>query len=111
MADESSQPAAVCRMPGRLELSADELAALLRISHALSKYRDREALFLDAESSVEVPASVGDVRTAYSATVREVIAEWRAMLSGAGVSYETIATDQPFGVPLRRAFAARQRLP
>ena len=53
MADESSQPAAVGRMPGRLELSADELAALLRISHALSKYRDREALFAAVAEAVE----------------------------------------------------------
>ena len=70
-----------------------------------------EALFFDPESSLEVPASIGDVRTAYRTTVQEVIAEWRSLLGACGVSYETILTDNPFGVPLRRAFAARQRLP
>ena len=70
-----------------------------------------EALFADTESSLRVPASVGDVRAAYSKTVEAVIEEWRNMLTSVGVSYETIMTDQAFGVPLRRAFAARQRLP
>jgi uncharacterized protein (DUF58 family) len=70
-----------------------------------------EALFVDPETDLQVPASVGDVRSAYRATVEEVIEEWRAMLASFGVSYEVIVTDSPFGVPLRRAFAARQRLP
>ncbi|HYC52686.1 MAG TPA: DUF58 domain-containing protein [Gemmatimonadaceae bacterium] len=70
-----------------------------------------EALFVDPESDLRVPASVADVRTAYRATVDEVIAEWRNMLTASGVSYEVILTDESFGVPLRRAFAARQRLP
>ena len=70
-----------------------------------------EALFVDPETDLQVPASVGDVRSAYRATVEEVIEEWRTMLASFGVSYEVIVTDSPFGVPLRRAFAARQRLP
>jgi uncharacterized protein (DUF58 family) len=70
-----------------------------------------EALFVDPESDLRVPASVADVRTAYRKTVDEVIAEWRDMLTASGVSYEVILTDESFGVPLRRAFAARQRLP
>jgi len=70
-----------------------------------------EALFVDPESRLQVPASVTDVRAAYGATVREVIAEWRSMLTSFGVSYETVVTSESFGVPLRRAFAARQRLP
>ena len=70
-----------------------------------------EALFSDTESSLQVPASVGDVRAAYAKTVEDVIAEWRSMFGSVGVSYETIMTDQAFGVPLRRAFSARQRLP
>ena len=52
-----------------------------------------------------------DVRAAYRSTVEEVIAEWRDVLAATGVSYELVVTDQSFGVPLRRAFAARQRLP
>jgi len=70
-----------------------------------------EALFVDPETSQSVPASVADVRAAYRKTVDEVIAEWRAMLGGVGAGYEVIMTDAPFGVPLRRAFAARQLLP
>ncbi|MGH7669675.1 MAG: DUF58 domain-containing protein [Gemmatimonadaceae bacterium] len=70
-----------------------------------------ELLFVDPESELAVPATVADVRAAYRATVDEVIAEWRARLGAAGVGYEVVMTDQPFGVPLRRAFAARQRLP
>ena len=70
-----------------------------------------EALFTDPESRLEVPASVSDVRAAYRATVDEVIGEWRDLLASTGVSYEVIMTNESFGVPLRRAFAARQRLP
>jgi uncharacterized protein (DUF58 family) len=70
-----------------------------------------EALFVDPETHLEVPASVTDVRTAYRSTVEEVIEEWRTMFASFGVSYEIVLTDHPFGVPLRRAFAARQRLP
>jgi uncharacterized protein (DUF58 family) len=70
-----------------------------------------EALFVDPESELAVPASVADVRAAYQTTVTEVIDEWRAMFGSAGVSYEVISTDAPFGVPLRRAFAVRQLLP
>jgi uncharacterized protein (DUF58 family) len=70
-----------------------------------------EALFFDPESELAVPASVADVRTAYRNTVDEVIAEWRSMFGSLGIGYEIVSTDAPFGVPLRRAFAARQALP
>jgi hypothetical protein len=70
-----------------------------------------EAVFIDPESELEIAASVADVRAAYRQTVTEVIEEWRAMFSSIGASYELISTDAPFGVPLRRAFAARQALP
>jgi uncharacterized protein (DUF58 family) len=70
-----------------------------------------EALFVDPETALEVPASVADVRAAYRNTVDEVISEWRGMFGGLGAGYEVVMTDAPFGVPLRRAFAARQSLP
>jgi uncharacterized protein (DUF58 family) len=70
-----------------------------------------EALFVDPESELTVPASVADVRVAYSNTVREVIGEWRTMFGSLGVGYEVVSSAAPFGVPLRRAFAARQHLP
>jgi uncharacterized protein (DUF58 family) len=70
-----------------------------------------EALFVDPESELSVPATIADVRAAYKNTVDEVVAEWRAMLGSLGVGYEVVSTDAPFGVPLRRAFAARQQSP
>ncbi|HJR62659.1 MAG TPA: DUF58 domain-containing protein [Gemmatimonadaceae bacterium] len=70
-----------------------------------------DAVFVDPESSTEVTATVADVRAAYRATVEAALQEWRSSLTALGASYETITTDAPFGVPLRRAFAVRQRLP
>jgi uncharacterized protein (DUF58 family) len=70
-----------------------------------------EAVFVDPESELEIATSVADVRAAYRDTVEQVIGEWRSMFSSIGASYELIFTDAPFGVPLRRAFAARQALP
>ncbi|MFN2564660.1 MAG: DUF58 domain-containing protein [Gemmatimonadaceae bacterium] len=70
-----------------------------------------EAVFVDPETALEVPASTADVRTAYRTTVDQVVAEWRTALAALGVGYEVITTDAPFGVPLHRAFAARQDLP
>lgn len=70
-----------------------------------------EALYVDPESQLEVPAAAADVRGAYRETIAEVEAEWRAALAGLGAGYEVVTTDSPFAVPLRRAFAARERLP
>jgi len=70
-----------------------------------------DAVFVDPESGLAVPATVAEVRSEYRATVEAAIGEWRAALAAAGASYETVLTDSPFGVPLRRAFAARQALP
>jgi uncharacterized protein (DUF58 family) len=70
-----------------------------------------EAVFIDPESTLEIAASVADVRAAYRETVDEVIDEWRTMFASIGASYELIMTDAPFGVPLRRAFASREALP
>jgi hypothetical protein len=70
-----------------------------------------EALFVDPESELMVPASIADVRVAYRNTVEEVIGEWRTLFGSLGIGYEVVSTDAPFGVPLRRAFAARQQLP
>jgi uncharacterized protein (DUF58 family) len=70
-----------------------------------------EAVFADPESGLEVSATVADVRSAYRDTVEEAIGEWRDSLQSTGAGYEVFTTDVPFGVPLRKAFAARQRLP
>jgi uncharacterized protein (DUF58 family) len=70
-----------------------------------------EAIFYDPEGTLEVTATVSDVRQAYAATVIHAIEEWRLRLAAVGAGYEVVRTDSPFGVPLRKAFAARQRLP
>ena len=67
-----------------------------------------DAVFVDPETDLAVPATVADVRDAYRETVEEAIGEWRDMLARTGTRYETVLTDAPFGLPLRRAFAARQ---
>jgi uncharacterized protein (DUF58 family) len=69
-----------------------------------------EATFVDPERGTESIATPADVRDLYASTVGEALAEWRAHFAAAGAFYEPILTDQPFGVPLRRAFARRQRL-
>ncbi|MDH5233623.1 MAG: DUF58 domain-containing protein [Gemmatimonadota bacterium] len=68
-----------------------------------------ESLFVDPEQGAQLAATPADIREAYQETVLEAMDEWRARFASAGAFYEPIMTDQPFGVPLRRAFAARQR--
>jgi len=70
-----------------------------------------EVELVDTESTAAVHATVSEMREAYRDTVDEAIAEWRGRLSASGASYMPIYTNQPFGVPLRAAFAARQALP
>lgn len=65
----------------------------------------------DTESELSLNATVSEVRDLYRETVQEAIAEWRGRLAASGAAYEPVYTDQPFGVALRRAFAARQQLP
>lgn len=70
-----------------------------------------EALFVDPEQGDSLAATPAEVREAYAETVTEAMDEWRSRFAASGAFYEPILTDQPFGVPLRRAFAKRQRLP
>jgi uncharacterized protein (DUF58 family) len=70
-----------------------------------------EARFTDPESDLDVPAAAADVRTAYRSTVDEVIAEWKDALGALGAGYELVLTDQPYAIPLRHAFGARERRP
>jgi uncharacterized protein (DUF58 family) len=69
-----------------------------------------DARFRDPESGLEIEAAPAEVRAAYSATVEAAIVEWRAALARAGAGYATVMTDQPFGIPLRAAFAAREHI-
>jgi uncharacterized protein (DUF58 family) len=68
-----------------------------------------EALYFDPETRLEVPATAADVRGAYQATVSEAIDEWRTLFTSVGAGYAVVPTDAPFGIPLRLAFARRQR--
>ena len=70
-----------------------------------------EAQYTDPESALAVPAAAEDVRAAYRDTVTEVVTEWREALAAMGAAYELVLTDQPYTMPLRRAFDARQRRP
>ncbi|HUQ46126.1 MAG TPA: DUF58 domain-containing protein [Gemmatimonadaceae bacterium] len=70
-----------------------------------------EAHYEDPESMLAVPAAGADVRAAYESTVATVIEEWRDALGAMGAGYELVLTDQPYAVPLRRAFDTRQRRP
>jgi uncharacterized protein (DUF58 family) len=70
-----------------------------------------EAELFDTESELSLNATVSEVRELYRETVQEAIGEWRARFAASGAAYEPVYTDQPFGIALRRAFAARQQLP
>jgi uncharacterized protein (DUF58 family) len=70
-----------------------------------------EARYADPETELAVPAAGAEVRAAYDATVTTVIEEWREALGAMGAGYELVLTDQPYALPLRHAFEARQRRP
>jgi uncharacterized protein (DUF58 family) len=132
LAEGVRQAAKLIRRPGLvivlsdLLVDTDEMLQAVRIARAVGHQvtvlhvmdpAEREldgpgeAIFVDPESDVEVTANVSDVRVAYRRTVERAIDEWRQRLSGMGAVYELVSTDSPFGVPLRRAFASRQRIP
>ncbi len=68
-----------------------------------------EALYRDLETRVEVPAAPADVRNSYQATVREALAEWRAVLGRAGARYALSVTDEPYGRALRHLVGVNGR--
>jgi uncharacterized protein (DUF58 family) len=132
MAQGIQQAAKMIRRPGILVVISDllvdqhEMEQAIRVARAaghqvtvlhimdpseLELDSPGDAIFYDPESTLEVTASVSDVRQAYATTVRHAIEEWRLKLAALGAGYEMVRTDSPFGVPLRKAFATRQRLP
>ncbi|MEP7343781.1 MAG: DUF58 domain-containing protein, partial [Gemmatimonadaceae bacterium] len=132
MAEAVVQAAKLVRRPGFVVLVSDLLIDREEIENALRAVRAAghqlivlhimdplerdldmagEAVFTDTETSLAIPATIADVRNAYRRTVETAIEEWRSMLASLGAAYEVIPTDTPFGVPLRRALAARQRIP
>ncbi len=68
-----------------------------------------EALYRDPESRLEVPAAPADVRASYQATVKDALAEWRALLGSAGARYAIATTNEPFGRPLRQLTGSNGR--
>jgi uncharacterized protein (DUF58 family) len=132
MADALVQAAKLIRRPGFVVLLSDLLMEKDSLENALRAVRAAghqlvvlhvmdpmerdldvpgEALFVDTESPLAIAATVSEVRSAYRKTVDTALEEWRSMLASFGAGYEVVYTDTPFGVPLRRAFATRQRLP
>jgi uncharacterized protein (DUF58 family) len=70
-----------------------------------------DAIFVDTESGMTVSSAVPDVRNIYRETVKQAIEEFRSGCASSGAGYQVVFTDEPFVVPLRLAFAKRQRLP
>ena len=66
-----------------------------------------DARFVDSETGVEVAASGREIRSAYNAAVTNAIEAWRALFVEQGARYALCDTSEPFGLPLHRAFAAR----
>lgn len=66
-----------------------------------------DARFVDSETGVEVAASAREVRAAYNAAVEAAIAQWQTLFVEQGGRYALCDTSEPFGMPLHRAFAAR----
>jgi hypothetical protein len=67
----------------------------------------KDARFVDSETGAEVAASAREVRAAYNAAVETAIANWRTLFVEQGGRYALCDTSEPFGLPLHRAFAAR----
>ena len=68
-----------------------------------------EAQYTDPESELAIAVAAEDVRAAYRDTVTQVVEEWSTALAAMGAAYELVLTNQPYTVPLRKAFDARQR--
>ena len=66
-----------------------------------------DARFIDSETGVEVAASAREIRAAYNAAVETAIESWRTLFVEQGGRYALCDTSEPFGMPLHRAFAAR----
>lgn len=62
-----------------------------------------EARYRDPESGESVVLRPADFAGAYAKTVARAVAEWRAACRRAGMAYERVTTDTPFGHALRQA--------
>ena len=69
-----------------------------------------DARWVDPETGGEVAASARDVRGRYREAARAALDAWRALWLEQGARYALCGTEEPFGLALRRAFAAREAL-
>lgn len=92
-----------------LRAAGHDVTVLHLLDPAERDFTFGEATYHDPETGLEV-AAAPHVRTAYRETVEAVLSEWRGAFGRLGVGYEVIDTGMPFATPLRRAFAARERL-
>jgi uncharacterized protein (DUF58 family) len=68
-----------------------------------------EARFEDPETRAAVVLRPRDWAGAYSATVRNVVGEWRLACRRRGIRYHRVTTDTPYGTALRQALAPDAR--
>ncbi|MBA3889152.1 MAG: DUF58 domain-containing protein [Gemmatimonadaceae bacterium] len=92
-----------------LRAAGHDVTVLHVLDPAERDFTAGDAIYHDPESGIEVPAAP-HVRDAYRETLGAVTAEWREAFGRLGVGYEIVDTGMPFALPLRRAFAARERL-
>jgi uncharacterized protein (DUF58 family) len=67
----------------------------------------RDATFVDPETGETVPASAAALRAEYRRSVDRAIQEWMQALTGDGMDYALVETDQPLGLALRRYLRRR----
>ena len=73
------------------------------------KRPEAEARFEDPETRAAVVLRPRDWAGAYSATVRNVVGEWRLACRRQGIRYHQVTTDTPYGTVLRQALAPDPR--
>jgi hypothetical protein len=62
-----------------------------------------EARYEDPETGEAVVLRPADFAGAYARTVERAVGEWRSASRRAGIAYERVTTDTPFGHALRQA--------
>lgn len=69
-----------------------------------------DARYVDPETGAEVAADARDIRERYRAAAAAAMAQWQRLFLEQGARYARCGTEEPFGLALRRAFAAREAL-
>lgn len=92
-----------------LRAAGHDVSVLHVLDPAELDFAAGEAIYHDPETGIEVPAAP-HVRAAYRETMENVTSEWREAFARLGAGYVIVDTSTPFAIPLRQAFAARERL-